>query len=377
MRVQIVSGLFLVAGMLPPLPADAQAQSRTFTTEQATVTVETVTKGLENPWAVAFLPDGRMLVTERPGRVRIIDKDGKLSAALTGVPQVAARGQGGLLDIVLDPAFESNRHVFISYAEPRAGGSATAVAKLRLNPGATGFDQQTVIFRQDPVGSGGQHFGSRLIFDRTGALFITLGDRGNLKEQAQSRTGTIGKVVRLMPDGSIPADNPGLKREGWLTSIWSIGHRNVQGAALHPVTGKLWTAEHGARGGDEINIPAAGKNYGWPVITYGRDYSGASIGEGTAKPGLEQPVFYWDPSIAPSGMAFYTGERFPKWKGNVFVGGLAGRLVARLTLDGEKVVSEERLFTELNKRIRDVRQGPDGALYLVVDASDGEVLRVK
>jgi aldose sugar dehydrogenase len=372
MPVRVLAGLCLVAAL-----TGAQAQTRSFTTEQATVTVETLVKGLENPWALAFLPDGRMLVTERPGRMRLIEKDGKLSAPLSGVPQVAARGQGGLLDVVLDPAFANNRHVYISYAEARPGGSATAVARLRLNTNATGFDQQEVIFRQDPVGNAGQHFGSRLVFDRAGALFITLGDRGNMKDQAQNRASTIGKVVRINTDGSIPADNPGLRREGWLTSVWSIGHRNVQGAALHPVSGKLWTAEHGARGGDEINIPLAGRNYGWPVITYGRDYSGLSIGEGTSKAGMEQPVFYWDPSIAPSGMAFYTGDRFPKWKGSVFVGGLAGRLLARLTLDGEKVVSEERLLGDLNKRIRDVRQGPDGALYLVVDAADGEVLRVR
>ena len=206
---------------------------------------------------------------------------------------------------------------------------------------------------------------------------MALGDRYDLREQAQNRTNTIGKVVRINTDGSIPADNPGLKREGWLNSVWSIGHRNVQGAALHPVTGKLWTAEHGARGGDEINIPEAGKNYGWPVITYGKDYSGATIGEGTAKQGMEQPVFYWDPSIAPSGMAFYTGDKFPQWKGNVFVGALAGQLLARMTLDGEKVVGEERLLLGMNKRIRDVRQGPDGSLYLLTDAPDGEVLRLR
>jgi aldose sugar dehydrogenase len=341
------------------------------------VTVETLAKGLENPWGLAFLPDGRMLVTERPGRVRIVTAAGALSPPLTGVPSVAARGQGGLLDIVLDPDFAANRQVYVSYAEARSGGAVTAVSRLRLNAAATGFDQSAVIFRQDPVGDAGRHFGSRLVFDRTGALFVTLGDRGNREKDAQNRGNTIGKLVRIMPDGSIPKDNPGLRLEGWLTSVWSIGHRNVQGAALHPVTGKLWTAEHGARGGDEINVPLAGKNYGWPVITYGIDYSGARIGEGTHKAGLEQPIFYWDPSIAPSGMAFYTGDKFPAWKGNAFVGALAGQLLARLTLDGEKVVAEERLFTGMNKRIRDVRQGPDGFLYLLTDASDGEVLRLR
>jgi aldose sugar dehydrogenase len=359
------------------LPSQSFSQSTIFPTENGPVTVEVVAKGLEHPWALAFMPDGRMLVTERPGAMRIVSKDGVVSAPLTNVPAVAARQQGGMLDVVLDPDFTNNRYVYVSYAEPRTGGNGTSVARLRLNTANTGFDQQTVIFRQEPTYNGAHHFGSRLVFDRAGALFVTLGDRYDLREQAQNRTNTIGKVVRIMPDGSIPADNPGLKREGWLTSVWSIGHRNVQGAALHPVTGKLWTAEHAARGGDEINIVEAGKNYGWPVITYGRDYSGAKIGEGTAKAGMEQPAFYWDPSIAPSGMAFYTGDQFPKWKGNVFVGALAGQLLARMTLDGEKVVSEERLFVGMNKRIRDVRQGPDGYLYLVSDAKDGEVIRVR
>jgi aldose sugar dehydrogenase len=358
-------------------PAPAQQSVVSFQTEKSSVAVERVVGGLVNPWALAFLPGGRMIVTERPGRIRIIDKDGKLSAPLTGVPSVSARNQGGLLDIVLDPQFSENRFVYITFAEPRSGGNGTSVAKLRLNVAETGFEQAEVIFRQQPTYQGGYHFGSRLVFDRTGAIFVALGDRFDLKEQAQNRTNTIGKIVRILPDGSIPSDNPGLKREGWMTSVWSIGHRNIQGAVLHPTTGKLWTAEHGARGGDEINIPEAGKNYGWPVITYGKDYSGANIGEGTQKPGMEQPVFYWDPSIAPSGMTFYTGHKFPGWKGDLFVGALAGQLLSRLTLDGEKIVSEERLFVGMNKRIRDVRQGPDGYLYLVIDAADGEILRVK
>ncbi len=379
MNKAILTSLALAVWFLAGPWSDARAQSpsRSFQTEKRSVTVETVAKGLENPWGMAFLPDGRMLVTERPGRMRIVAGDGALSAPLTGVPNVSARNQGGLLDVVLDPDFAANRQVYVTFAEPRAGGNGTSVAKLRLNAASTGFDQSQVIFRQEPTYNGGHHFGSRIVFDRTGALFVALGDRYDLKEQAQNRANTIGKIIRIASDGSIPPDNPGQRREGWLTSIWSIGHRNVQGAALHPVTGKLWTAEHGARGGDEINIPEGGKNYGWPVITYGRDYSGAKIGEGTHKAGMEQPVFYWDPSIAPSGMAFYTGDRFPEWKGNAFVGALAGQLVARLTLDGEKEVAEERLFVGMGKRIRDVRQGPDGFLYLLVDAADGEVLRVR
>jgi aldose sugar dehydrogenase len=372
-RLLLIVGLSLFASYA----ATAQMAAQVFQTEKGSVRVEPVVGGLVNPWALAFLPDGRMLVTERPGRIRMVGKDGALSQPLNNVPNVSARNQGGLLDVVLDPKFSDNRLVYISFAEPRSGGNGTSVAKMRLNASETGFDQVEVIFRQQPTYQGGYHFGSRLVFDCTGSLFVALGDRFDLKEQAQSRTNTIGKIVRIRTDGSVPPDNPGLRREGWLTTVWSIGHRNIQGAALHPVTGKLWTAEHGARGGDEINIPEAGKNYGWPVITFGKDYSGASIGEGTAKPGMEQPIFYWDPSIAPSGMAFYTGNHFSGWKGNVFVGALAGQLLSRLTLDGEKVVSEERLFVGMNKRIRDVRQGPDGFLYLVIDAAEGEVLRVK
>jgi aldose sugar dehydrogenase len=339
--------------------------------------VETVAKDLENPWGLAFLPDGRMLVTERPGRLRVVAADGRVSPALTGVPAVAASRQGGLLDVAVDPEFAANRVVYITYSEPRDGGNGTSVARMRLNDEATGVTDVRVIFRQTPSHNGGLHFGSRIVFDRTGAMFVALGDRYQLSEQAQNRANSVGKIVRIARDGSIPADNPGRSREGWLAPVWSIGHRNIQGAALHPVTGKLWTAEHGARGGDEINIPEAGKNYGWPVITYGRDYSGAKIGEGTHKAGMEQPVFYWDPSIAPSGMAFYTGDRFPGWKGSVLIGALAGGVVARMTLDGEKVVAEERMFANTGNRFRDVRQGPDGFVYLLTDHRDGRLLRLK
>jgi aldose sugar dehydrogenase len=359
------------------LSSFARAQTETFQTEKGPVVMETVAKNLEHPWGLAFLPDGRMLVTERPGRMRVATQDGKVSEPLTGVPAVSARNQGGLLDVVLDPDFAANRQVYVTFAEPREGGNGTSVARMTLNPEASGFTDVRVIFRQQPTYNGGHHFGSRLVFDRTGALFVALGDRYDLKEQAQNRANTLGKIVRIARDGSIPADNPGHRREGWLTSIWSIGHRNVQGAALHPVTGKLWTAEHGARGGDEINIPEAGKNYGWPVITYGRDYSGVKIGEGTQKAGMEQPVFYWDPSIAPSGMAFYTGDRFPGWKGDVLIGALAGGVVARMTLNGEKVVAEERMFANTGNRFRDVRQGPDGFVYLLTDHRDGRLLRLR
>jgi aldose sugar dehydrogenase len=341
------------------------------------VVMETVARNLENPWGLAFLPDGRMLVTERPGRLRVITADGTISAPLSGVPAVSARSQGGLLDVAVDPDFAANRLIYVTFAEPREGGNGTSLARMRLNPDATAVGDVTVIFRQTPTYNGGHHFGSRIVFDRTGALFVALGDRYDLKDQAQSRANSIGKIVRINRDGSIPADNPGLRREGWLASVWSIGHRNIQGAALHPLTGKLWTAEHGARGGDEINIPEGGKNYGWPVITYGRDYSGSRIGEGTHKSGMEQPVFYWDPSIAPSGMTFYTGDQFPGWKGNALIGALAGGVVARMTLDGDKVVSEERMFGGSGNRFRDVRQGPDGFVYLLTDHRDGRLLRLR
>jgi aldose sugar dehydrogenase len=376
MRNHLTSAMIALCLVLPGL-AQAQTPARQFQSEKRGVSVETIAKGLENPWGLTFFPDGRMLVTERPGRMRVVGLDGLLYPPLTGMPAVSARGQGGLLDVALDPNFTTTRHIFVTYAEPREGGNGTSVARMRLNDAGTGVEQVTVIFRQQPTYNGTHHFGSRIVFDRTGAMFVALGDRYNLKDDAQSRTNTIGKVIRINKDGTIPNDNPGFRREGWLTSVWSIGHRNVQGAALHPVTGKLWTAEHGARGGDEINIPEAGKNYGWPVITYGKDYSGAKIGEGTHKAGMEQPVFYWDPSIAPSGMAFYTGDRYPQWKGNLFVGALAGGILARMTLDGEKVVAEERLFQGMGKRIRDVRQGPDGYIYLLTDSQDGEILRIK
>ncbi len=357
-------------------PAAAQTAGP-FKTEKREVALETVVRGLDQAWALAFLPDGRMMVTEKSGRIRIVGQNGAVSEPLAGAPTVAARGQGGLLDLVLDPDFARSRLVFATFAEPRSDGAGTAVIRMRLNDAGTGFEQQNVIFRQQPSYTGGNHFGSRIVFDRGGALFVALGDRFDLRDQAQNRANTLGKIVRINRDGSIPADNPGNSREGWLAPIWSIGHRNIQAAALHPQTGKLWTAEHGARGGDEINVPEAGKNYGWPVITYGRDYSGAKIGEGTAKAGMEQPVFYWDPSIAPSGMAFVTSDRYPEWKGNVFVGALAGRQVVRLTLNGERVVAEERLFRDVGKRIRDVRQGPDGFLYLLTDGPEGEILRMK
>jgi aldose sugar dehydrogenase len=370
------SMLTVGAAILAAPPVFAQPQPVRIKTEKAEVVVETVARGLDHPWGLAFLPDGRMLVTERPGRLRIISANGQLSQALAGLPRIYARGQGGLLDVVPDPQFADNRTIYLSYAEDRGNGRAgTAVARARLNTAGTGIEGLQAIFRQEPSYSGSNHWGSRLVFDRAGALFVTLGDRFDLRDQAQDPANHIGKIVRIKPEGGGAEDNP--KKPGWAPEVWSIGHRNVQGAALHPQTGELWTAEHGARGGDEINIPRKGLNYGWPVISYGVHYSGAKIGVGTRREGMEQPTFYWDPSIAPSGMAFYTGDKFPGWRGSLLVGALAGTLVARLELDGDKVVREERMLKDLRERIRDVREGPDGFVYLLTDSSEGRILRVR
>ncbi|HUF34679.1 MAG TPA: PQQ-dependent sugar dehydrogenase [Gemmatimonadales bacterium] len=351
----------------------ASASQREFETSAGRVGLTTVVSGLEHPWSVAFLPEGGMLVTERPGRLRLVSSDGRLAEPIAGVPEVAASGQGGLLDVALDPDFASNRRIYLSYAEPGDGGAGTAVARARLAEGR--LEDLTIVFRQRPKVGGANHFGSRLVFARDGLLFVTLGER-NQRDQAQSLGDHLGTVVRIAPDGSVPKDNPFVGRRDALPEIWSYGHRNIQGAALHPETGRLWTVEHGPRGGDEVNIPASGRNHGWPVIGYGRHYSGARIGEGNRKEGMEQPVHYWDPSIATSGMAFYTGDAMPGWRGSLFVGGLTARQVSRLELDGDRVVREERLFEDLGRRIRDVRQGPDGKLYLLTDEGDGELLRV-
>jgi aldose sugar dehydrogenase len=341
------------------------------------IKVETFAKGLVHPWGLAFLPDGRLLVTERPGRLRIIGKDGTLSAPLQGVPKVYASGQGGLLDVQLGPDFASSGLIYLSYADPRDGaknGTSVARAKLVAEGNGGRLDSLQVIFRQEPSYASSAHFGSRIVFMRDGSLFVTMGERFSARDEAQNPANHLGKLVRIMPDGSPYAGNP--KKEGWRPEIWSIGHRNVQGAAVNPATGKLWTIEHGARGGDEINIPEAGKNYGWPVISYGRNYDFTKIGIGTHKDGMEQPRYYWDPSIAPSGAAFYTGDLFPEWKGNLFAGALAGQTLHRLVLDGERIVGEETLLSDLGERIRDVRAGSDGALWLLTDNPQGRVLRL-
>ena len=345
-------------------------------TEAGSVKLTEVASGLQNPWSLAFLPDGRMLVTERAGRLRIVGRDGSVSAPIDAVPEVHARGQGGLLDVALSPNFADDKLIVFSYAEPTAGGARTAVARARLDAEGLRLEEVRRIFAQNEDPSGNHHWGSRLVFARDGTLFITLGDRFHSRERAQALDSHLGKVVRIAIDGSVPADNPLAGRSDARPEIWSWGHRNVQGAALHPQTGELWTHEHGPQGGDEINRTRAGLNYGWPEVTYGREYvTGRKIGEGEAREGVEPPVLQFTPSIAPSGMAFYTGDVFPQWKGNLFVGALKFQLVARVVLEGDRVVLEERLFAELGRRIRDVRQGPDGHLWLV-DDTEGRILRL-
>jgi glucose/arabinose dehydrogenase len=346
--------------------------------------VVTVAEGFENPWGVAFLPNGKMLVTERPGRLRVVSADGQLSEPVAGLPPVDARGQGGLLDVAIDPNFASNGLIYWTYAEPGDGVNNTAAARGKFVDDATAprVDDVKVIYSQRPSLNSRQHFGSRLVFGRDGMLYITQGDRSITegRMQAQRLDGLLGKIVRIHPDGTIPNDNPFVGRDGVRPEIWSLGHRNTQGAALNPATGEVWEVEHGTRGGDEINIARKGKDYGWPTIAYGIEYAGGPILDGiTAKAGMEQPLYYWDPVIGPSGMAFYTGNLFPAWKGNLFIGGHATNDLVRLELNGDKVVGEERLLTDLQpqrERIRDVRQGPDGAIYLLTDSRTGRLIKL-
>jgi glucose/arabinose dehydrogenase len=360
------------------LAAPTAAGAQTFKSSAGNLTVETVAGGLVHPWSLAFLPDGNMLVTERPGRMRIATRDGKLTPPLPGVPVVFDSGQGGLLDVVLDRGFAQNRTIYFCYAEPVDGGAHTAMARARLSAEvAPRLEGIKTIFQQQGPPSTGNHFGCRIAQTADNDLFLTMGDHFANRNDAQSLGNHIGKIVRVAPDGSAPQDNPFVGQAGALPEIWSYGHRNAQGAALHPTTGKLWTHEHGPRGGDEVNIIEKGRNYGWPVIGYGSDYNGAKIHDSTHQPGMAQPIKYWVPSIAPSGMAFYQGRLFPGWRGNLFVGALSGRMLVRLTLDGDKVTGEERLLQGLRERIRDVRLGPDGAIYLLTDNRSGRILRVR
>jgi glucose/arabinose dehydrogenase len=365
--------LAIIAGVMLMTACASAAPPSTVNTQAGPVRVEIIAGGLEHPWGLAFLPDGRMLVTERPGRLRVLARDGTVSPPVTGVPKVYDSGQGGLLDVQLSPAFATDRLVYLSFAEPGAGGASTAVARGRLNGAATALEKVEVIFSQQPKVPVGRHFGSRLGFARDGRLFVTTGDRGK-ESPAQDLSNHIGTILRLEPDGRVPPDNPFVGQTGARPEIWSYGHRNGQGAALHPETGALWQHEHGPRGGDEINIPKPGQNYGWPLVSWGTEYSGLPIPDPPTRPELASAAYQWTPVIAASGMAFYTQDLFPSWRGNLLVGGLVAEGVVRLTLDGERVTGEERL--PLGARVRDVRVGPDGAVYVLTDDSPGQVLRL-
>jgi len=366
----------LIAGLFALCPAAllSGAQAQTFKSSAGNLSVETVAGGLVHPWALAFLPGGRMLVTERPGRMRIATPDGKLTAALSGVPKVYASGQAGLLDVIADRAFADNRTIYFCF-NYESGGNA-AIARAKLTEGDTPrLDDVSVIFRAQGPGGSNNH-GCRIAQAPDGNLFASMGDHFGPRDAAQNLGADNGKIIRIAPDGSIPKDNPFVGRQGARPEIWSYGHRNPQGLTFNSTTGKLWEQEHGPRGGDEVNVIEKGRNYGWPVIGYGIDYNGAKIHESTHKAGMEQPLKYWVPSIAPSGMAFYTGNLFPAWKGNAFIGALKAEMLVRLTVDGEKVTGEERLLQGLGERIRDVRNGPDGAIYLLTDNSAGRILKV-
>jgi glucose/arabinose dehydrogenase len=340
--------------------------------------VAVLAKGLDHPWAVEPFPDGDFLVTEKPGRMRIVSARGGVGQPIAGLPPVAAGGQGGLLDVALSPTFGSDRTIYWSYSEPRKGGNATSVARGVLSPDRRGLGQVRVIFRAMPTYDGTAHFGSRLAFGPDGMLYITLGDRSDapMRPQAQQLDSHMGKILRINPDGSVPKDNPFVGQANARPEIWSLGHRNVQAAAFD-AEGRLWEVEHGTNGGDELNRIEKGKNYGWAVAAYGEEYSGAPIaGAVTVREGTEQPVYYWDPVIAPSGAQFYTGDAFPAWKGSLFIGGLREQRLVRLTLDGDRVTGEEHLLADRGQRVRDVRQGPDGALYVVTDERNGQLWRI-
>jgi len=369
---------FASALILALLVSPAQAADPTFNTSAGPVRVETVARGLDHPWSLAFLPDGRMLVTERPGRMRIVNRDGALSRPVEGVPTVFARSQAGLMDVILARDFAQSGTIFFCYAEPVAGGGRIAVARARLEqsdtPRLTGV---TPIFHQKGSPSSGLNIGCRMAQAPDGNLFVALGDHFAPKEDAQTLDNHIGKIVRITPDGKAPADNPFVGKPNALPEIWAYGLRNPQGLGFNPADGQLWEQEHGPMGGDEINVMAKGANYGWPAVSFGRNYDGTPVGTGKAHmEGVTDPVWHWTPSIAPSGMAFYTGDLFPAWRGSLFNGALKFQLLSRLEMKNGKPVKEERMLQELGERIRDVRQGPDGALYLTTDNSAGRILRL-
>ena len=357
---------------------EGQTRAPAVRTERA-LTHTVVASGLVHPWGLALLPDGNWLVTERPGRLRIVTSEGRVGAPIAGLPAVDARGQGGLLDVVVGPDFARDRTIYWSYAEPREGGNATSVARGRLSDDGTRVEDVQVIFRALPVYDGDKHFGSSLAFAPDGKLFVTLGERSDkpMRPQAQDLGSHMGKTIRINADGSVPSDNPFVGRAGALPEIWSLGHRNVQGIAIQPGTGAVWTIEHGTRGGDELNLEKPGANYGWPDAAYGVEYAGGAINAGaTQKPGTVQPVYYWDPVIAPGGAAFYQGALFPEWNGNLLVAALKEKHIARLVLQNDRVVGEERLLTDLGERIRDVAVGPDGAIWAITDEQNGKLVRL-
>jgi hypothetical protein len=377
MSIQIFRSLhILLISTGACLPTWAQDRSSVIHSEKQSFRLVTLLTGLENPWSMAFLPDGRMLITERAGRLRLVDQDYKLDPqAIDGLPEVVSQGQGGLFDVVLHPQYAQNGWIYWAYSAPGPGGWGTALARGKLQ--AYRMTDVKVLFSMRPKTRSSNHFGGRIVFDPAGLLYLTLGDRGD-KDRAQKLDDHAGSVIRLHDDGRVPANNPFVNKAGAMTEKWTLGNRNIQGAALHPKTGELWTHEHGPQGGDEVNVMRFGLNYGWPIITYGVNYGlGTKIGEGQTKPGMTQPLHVWVPSIAPSGMAFVSGSQFPQWQGDLLVGALRGQMLLRLTLDGEKVIREERLLQGRSGRIRDVRIGPDGLVYLLTDEAQGALLRLE
>ncbi len=368
LRVSVLlTALVLASGPL--------ACADTYESEKHSFRIKTLAGGLEHPWSMAFLPDGKLLITERPGRIRILEDGRLLDRPVGGVPEIRPNGQGGLLDVAAHPDFERNRLIYFTYSGFGEGGWSTELARARLDELAN-LEGVEVLFRAEPRSSGGRHFGSRIVFDGSGHVYFGMGDRGE-RNRAQDLSDHAGSIYRLMDDGRVPSDNPLVNRPNARPEIYAYGIRNPQGLIVHPETGELWEHEHGPMGGDELNVIRAGRNYGWPTITFGRAYTGFSIGEGTSMEGMEQPLYYWVPSIAPSGMSYYSGNRFSDWRGNLFIGSLKFALLVRLELDGETVVSEERLLQGELGRIRDVRQGPDGLIYLLTDAPDGVLARLE
>jgi aldose sugar dehydrogenase len=367
----------IVTMKLIPTLAVLAAALLPFVVQAATPKPVTVVRGLANPWGLAVLPDGRMLVTERAGRLRLFTADGKGGEAVAGLPAVSVMGQCGLLDVVADPAFAQNQRIWFTFAEPGPGGNSTAVARARLQ--GNQLTEVRTVFVQQPKVDSRLHCGSRIVFDRAGHLWVGLGDRFARMADAQEPANHLGKIVRIDAEGKAPADNPFIGKAGAAPELWSLGHRNIQGMAVHPATGELWASEHGPQGGDEINVAAPGKNYGWPLITYGRNYGmGTRIGEEGPKAGYEMPLRHWVPvSVAPSGLVFVTSDRYPAWKGSLLMGTLRAQALVRLSIDGRKVVGEERLYETLGQRIRDVRQGPDGHLFLLTEGADGQVIRLE